>query len=173
MADIRQVEIKIVGDKKKETVSQKVSDPTQGAKDDEDEEDEDSADTSTAKLFTSAYLVSKAKDVTRDVLQETDYFIQRHFQLADDYQGQRSYTVAKNVVLKSVSIGTSAIAAASTLGPVGAVIAVGAAVASTAVDVANNYINQADTIRKMDAQLSYTRVRAGYSLTAGSVGEDK
>ena len=166
MADIRQVEIKIVG-----STSPGGGGDIPGG--DNLPGEDDSSDFSVAKVFTTAYLVSKAKDVTQDVLQETDYFIQRHFQLADDYQGQRSYVRAKNVILKSVSIGTSGVAAFATLGPAGAAVAVGIAVSSVVVDIANNYIDQADTIRKMDAQLSYTRVRAGYSLTAGSVGEDR
>ena len=109
----------------------------------------------------------------KEVVNFADYMFQRHMKLNDDYIGQRNYTAAKNIVGRIGSVGTAIASGFATAGPVGAVIAGALSVAAIGVDIAENYIQQNDNIQKMELNLSFNRMRSGYSLTSGSIGEDR
>ena len=120
------------------------------------------------KVFQSA--VDNAKTLlTEGAL----YGINKHLSLTDDYISQRYLKAGINVISRAVSIGSSIVAGATVGGLVGAVIGAVFAVGDLAFDIFKNYDQQNIMLRQMDAQLQYQRQRAGYSLTSGSIGENK
>ena len=127
-------------------------------------------------------LISRGvSQISNIVIGEAKYEINRYFQLTDDYFGQQDMNIALNVLNKVVDVGSSIYTGAtlgySVGGPIGAVIGgvVGAGISaiSTIMDVERNYNKQIIALNKMDAQLQFNRQRAGYSLTAGSIGENR
>ena len=122
--------------------------------------------------------VSQLKNI---VVGEAKYEINRYFQLNDDYFGQQNMNIALNVMNKVVDVGSSIYTGAQ-LGysvggvagaVVGAIVGAGVSAVSTLMEVDRNYNRQTITLNKMDAQLQFNRQRAGYSLTAGSIGENR
>ena len=101
------------------------------------------------------------------------YSIEKHLSLTDDYVGQRYLKAGKEVISKTMSMGSSIMAGAVMGGVVGAIVGAVLSLSSMAFDIFKNYDQQNIMIRQMDAQLSYQRQRAGYSLTSGSIGENK
>lgn len=107
------------------------------------------------------------------------YQIERKFALTDDYIGQRNFNVARATIgLAAGFIQSTASSAAigATFGPAGAIIG---AVIGAGIDIAQNVISAAQTIdqqniniAQINNQLSYSRQRAGFSLTSGSIGEN-
>lgn len=111
-----------------------------------------------------------AKEV---VTSEVRYEVNKNFTLHDDYVGQRDLNIALGVASKIYGIANATISGAITGGPVGAGIAFAGSVAIEAVGVYQRLDQQNIKIAQMDKQLEYNRVRAGYSLTSGSIGENK
>lgn len=125
-------------------------------------------------LVNQAY--SYAKNI---VISEVSYEINKHFDLTDDYEGKRDFNIAVGVFSKVKNVATSTATGAlagAKFGPVGAVV--GAVVGfggSTIGEIINTYQafdKQNITMQQRNQQLAYTRQRAGYSLTSGSIGEN-
>lgn len=121
----------------------------------------------------AALLLHEAfKYAKQEVTQIASYEVNKYFNLRDDYIGQRNLTVAKNVISKAVGMGT-AIAGGFVLGGVvGSAIALIGTTASLGIEIAQNYDQENIKLRQMNAQLEYSRLRAGYSLTSESIGEN-
>lgn len=117
--------------------------------------------------------VQAAEKVAKEIIDYADYMFQRHMKLNDDYIGQRNYTAVKNIVGRAGSVVTAIGSGFATGGPAGAVIAGLISVAAIGVDITQNYQQQTDNIQKMELNLSFNRMRSGYSLTSGSIGEDR
>lgn len=119
-----------------------------------------------------------AKEMT---INSAEYFIERSFQLTDDYEGQRDFNIAKGFLKRGIAIGGAIVSGAVTGfkagGPIGAVIGASVSgVGSIGMDVINTaqgIDKQNIAIAQLNEQLSYTRQRAGYSLTSGSIGDNK
>ena len=107
------------------------------------------------------------------IVSNVDYAINRHFNLTDDYMGQRTYNIAKGIVSKGYNMAISIQAGFLTGGPMGAAIAASLSIGSTIIEAVKNYDQQNIMLRQMDTQLEYSRQRAGFSLTSGSIGENK
>jgi hypothetical protein len=110
------------------------------------------------------------KDV---VVSEARYEVNKNFTLHDDYIGQRDLNIALGITSKIYGIANATISGAIVGGPIGAGIALIGSVAVEAVGVYQRLDQQNIKIEQMNKQLEYNRVRAGYSLTSGSVGENK
>lgn len=130
----------------------------------------------------SSWLVHKALDEAKSQISTAvDYEFSKYYSTHDDYIGQRNYEIAKANISLAVSVGTSiysgAAMGASLGGPIGAAVGAMASTVFTGVNLALQYNRAMEQqqlkIDQMNAQLSYTRQRSGYSLTSGSVGEDK
>ena len=132
-----------------------------------------------SKAAAKALAVSFANVVATEVVNWADYFSNRELTLTDDYIGQRN----KNIALTQINRGIGAISTIGSFAALGAAggaagIAIGALV-GTAVAVAGiarsdiqGWDQQNIQIRQMEAQLGYTRARAGWSTQAASIGED-
>lgn len=119
--------------------------------------------------YVSNFIINQSKSIIKE---ESKYWLDRKFNLEDDYVSQRNVNIASNIINRAIGdIGS--IASASLIAP-----PFGFAVASVAVgvslitDIVKNYQQQSDNIRIMNNQLNFSRVRSGYSLTAGSIGEN-
>ena len=118
-----------------------------------------------------------AIEITKNVLW---YNYEKHLSLADDYIGQRNLAITR----AKVSVATSFVSATATGAAVGFKVGggVGALVGAligggtnAIMPIANAQIElyqQNIRIQQMDAQLSYTRQRTGFSLNSGSIGYD-
>lgn len=165
MADLRQVEVifKVGGG---ETAEKKPSEKIKsGTKNKVQEQKTD---------YVGATLVSQAWGyVKADITKIANYEINKWFSLNDDYIGQRNLTNALNVVNRAKNTAASIAAGIVLGGAVGGVIAAVGSFITLGIDIAQNIDRQNIALRQMDAQLSYQRQRAGYSLTSGRIGEDK
>lgn len=108
-----------------------------------------------------------------------EYYWNKELTLTDDYIGQRNKNIAMTQISRAINVATTTgswTAMGAALGPVGAVIGgiLGAAVSISGI-VRSNVQGQEQediAIRQMNAQLGFTRSRAGWSLQAASIGED-
>jgi hypothetical protein len=176
MSDIRSVEIVI---RQKGSSSKNTATAEQAAYDPSSEIDMVSPDASYSSFDEFKKVVNytiagvSIKNTAENIVKRTDYAITRYFKLNDDYIGQRNYNDAKNVLGKIASTAAFAASATAVFGPIGGIVSIVSSVVSTGVDIIGNYVQTYDEMNKVNAQLSFTRVRAGYSLTAGSTGEDR
>lgn len=111
---------------------------------------------------------------------ESEYQISRYFSTRDDYIGQRNMGAARAMVGNAVGFGAAVFAGAragSSAGGWGALAGAAIGAASWGVTKAIGGAQALDAqvlgLAKMDAQLGYARQRSGWSLTSGSVGEDR
>ena len=95
---------------------------------------------------------------------EANYEISRYFTIYDDVAGERNLAMAKAYINHIA-------------GPVGgfagAMLAGSVAGVGMALEARRALEQQDLRIAQAEAQLGYTRQRAGWSLTAGSIGENK
>ena len=118
--------------------------------------------------------------VTGEVINWAEYYWNRELTLTDDYIGQRQKQIATTQIARGASaVGTiagSALAGFDLGGWVGAiigaVIGASAEVAQTVRSDLQGTDQQNIQLRQMDAQLGFTRSRAGWSTKAASIGED-
>lgn len=99
--------------------------------------------------------------------------VNRYFNITDNYLGQQSLNICLNIAGKVKSAGESIVGGALVAGPAGAVIMAAVEAGKLGLEIYQNYSEQNLQLRKMDAQLDYNRQRAGYSLTAGTQGENR
>ena len=121
------------------------------------------------KLATARSTISYVKNL---VVDSAEYAINRNFQLTDDYIGKRNVSIALNMVHRSTQLGMSIATGFMIGGPVGAVAMGSLNIASQGVGVFKAIDQQNIKLAQLDEQLGFTRERAGYSLTDGSVGRN-
>lgn len=109
----------------------------------------------------------------KNITTEAKYQINKYFVTRDDYVGQRNVNAAMSMANMAIGFGSSIVAGFMVGGPVGAVIGGISSAVSTAVGVYNTLDAQNLKVDQMNAQLAFTRQRSGYSLTSGSVGDNK
>lgn len=119
--------------------------------------------------YVSNFIINQAKSIIKE---ESKYWLDRKFNLEDDYVTQRNVNIASNIISRSISDIGSIASATMIAGPVGFVISSVAVGVGLITDTIKNYQQQNDNIRIMNNQLNFSRVRSGYSLTAGSIGEN-
>lgn len=121
-----------------------------------------------------------AEATTSEVLNWGNYLWDRKLTLTDDYVGQRQKNIALQLMNKGMSIAGNifsltaygAMIGGPLGGAFGAAIGTVISIASVARENAQAYEQQEIQLRQMNAQLGYTRQRAGWSTTAASIGED-
>lgn len=139
-----------------------------------------SDDDSTAKAVAAFAVTQSVQLVANEVVAWADYYWERELTLNDDYVGQRN----KNIAIMQISRATSAISTIGSMTAAGAAVGgwagaiVGAVIGTVtaASGIVRSNIQGQDqqdiAIRQMNAQLDFTRSRAGWSLQAASIGED-
>lgn len=118
------------------------------------------------------YVVSQAKQVVGLVANEVLYEINKYYTLTDNVEGKRDLNIALGLIHRGGQIVGPTIAG-SYFGPVGAVIGFGVGIGREVISLYQGYDQQNIQLRQLNTQLEYSRQRAGYSLTSGSIGEDK
>lgn len=113
------------------------------------------------------------KSLIQEGVNECDYWLNRTLQATDNYQGQRTIAVAKNLGSWAQSAGMKIINGISTGGIMGGIIATGLVALDTSLSIYKNYNEEQFKIDIQNTELDMTRVRSGYSLTSGSIGGDK
>lgn len=108
--------------------------------------------------------------IAGSVLSSADYFIDRALMLRDDYQGQRSLNVAKNLIGKGISTATFVGVGVAIGGVVGGVIGAVVSVANTNMEIYKNYSQERLKITSMNESLKFNEERAGTSLIDGNRG---
>lgn len=110
-----------------------------------------------------------------------DYYITRAYVLKDDYIGQRNYQIAKSILMGVASdvggVAGWAISGFKIGQAPGAIIGTILGTAITALSRGLDYNKQMQQqelqVRLLNQTLEFNRQRAGYSLSSGSVGEDR
>lgn len=161
MASKRIIEVRISGDIK--STKEKVEEPKNDIKDED----------KVATIFTNVVATQAYAQLKGELTEMAMYGINRHLMLTDDYVSERQLTASLNVINRSISVGATIVAGASVGGPVGAVFGALVGVSTTMFDIFKNLDQQNIRIKQMDKQLEYQRQRVGFSLTSGSIGENK
>ena len=128
-----------------------------------------SSSTSSKSTVIVVALESVLKSAKNMTVGQANWQFQRYFRMHDDYIGQEKLNIAKSFVSKGAAIG----AGFAMGGIVGGIVATIAVAGSTALDAYRLHNEEDLKLRQMDAQLRFQRERAGYSLTAGSIGENR
>lgn len=105
--------------------------------------------------------------------EELPYELSKAITMSDDYVAARRISATASVVSKGASVAQALSTAFAAGGLIGLGIATIGESAMLGIEIYQNYDKQSIALRKQDAQLDYLRQRAGYSLTSGSIGEDK
>lgn len=170
MADTREIVITI---KKEET---KLPSPTEKALGDDKKEETPTGVTSAMNILANqVYQRMKASVIT-----EAKYQVNRYFSTRDDYIGQRNAQNALTAISHGMALGASVLAGMK-VGLVGGAVGmgvgalVGASIygVSSAVGIYNTLDQQALNVSQRNATLQFSRERAGWSLTSGSIGEGR
>ena len=135
---------------------------------------------STAKEVAKFAVVQVVQEVANEIVAWADYEWNRELMLNDDYVGQRNKNIAMTQINRAVSYGSTILsntaAGAAVGGAPGAVIGFVIGTAKVTANVVRNNLQGQDqqniSLRQMEAQLQFTRSRAGWSLKAASIGED-
>ena len=134
----------------------------------------------TAKAVAAFAVAQTAQAVASEVVAWAEYEWIKELTLSDDYIGQREKNIALTQINRGISA-VSSIASATASGAavggwvgaiIGFVIGTGTQIASIARSNVQGQEQQDIQIRQMNAQLSYTRSRAGWSTQAASIGEN-
>ena len=141
--------------------------------------EEESDNDKKSKSAYAALALQVGSTAINEVAAWAEYYWNKELTLTDDYIGQRNKNIALTQIGRAVNVVTTTgswAAMGAALGPVGAIIGgiLGAAVSVSGI-VRSNVQGQEQediAIRQMNAQLSFTRSRAGWSLEAASIGED-
>lgn len=128
----------------------------------------------------ASVMINQAYEYAKSiVVNEVTYEVNKYFDLSDDYESKRDLNIALGVAKKVVGVGVATASGAkigAKFGPVGAVIGAvigfGGSTIGEAINVYQAYDKQSITMKQRNKQLEYTRVRVGYSLTSGSIGEN-
>ena len=134
---------------------------------------EDSPSGQISSIVNKVVLKSVAKNVAQDIYNMAIYHYEKEWSLTDDYQSQRTCTIALNIIGRSMSIAANAFIGFSVGGPVGLAIATVSSAVDLGFDIYKNLDQQNIRIKQMSEQLEYTRIRVGYSTKAESIGEGK
>ena len=129
-----------------------------------------------AGILVASVLANQVYERTKQtVINEAMYQINKHFELTDDFEGKRDLNIALSVIGRTKNLATSTLAGAklgSAGGPigtvVGAVVGFSLGAIGEAVSIYHKFDEQDRANALRDAQLDYTRQRAGYSLTGES-----
>lgn len=129
---------------------------------------QDSSDGGAAK----AIAIQAGERVLNEITSLAEYEWNKSLNLSDDYIGQRQKQVAMQCVNTTISTISTVGSFAAIGGPIGAVVGLLVSGVSLGKQIWQNYDQENIRLRQMDAQLSYTRARAGWSTNAASIGED-
>lgn len=135
---------------------------------------------STSKAIAAFTIAQVAQTTVNELVNWGEYYWNRELMLDDDYIGQRNKQVALTHINRGIGmisgVASSSAAGAMVGGVAGAIIGavIGLAVQTASVVRSNVQGQDQQTImlRQMDAQLQFTRSRAGWSTKAASIGED-
>ena len=173
MADNRSVVITLKLDKGDDdnSVSEQVK--TDTGKNDKDKTNK------SLKTYAAAQIASL---VTSEMVNWGEYFWDRELTLNDDYIGQRDKAIITMQINRGISAGSSIVSsvasglALSGGNPVGAAIGFVVGLTTQAASIIRSNVQGRDKqnimLRQMNAQLEFTRSRAGWSTHAASIGED-
>ena len=127
------------------------------------------------------FAVAKSVEIgAREIVSWAEYNWNKELTLNDDYIGQRNKNIAITQINRAVgafsTIASSTASGAAIGGLTGALIGAVVGTFSTVSGIIRSNVQGQDqqniAIRQMDAQLDFTRSRAGWSLKAASIGED-
>ena len=132
------------------------------------------------KAVASFAIAQTAQLVSNEIVAWADYYWERELTLNDDYISQRSKTIALTHISRVTgavsNVGSMTATGAMVGGTAGAIVGAIIGVVTEASRVVRSNIQGQDqqniAIRQMNAQLEFTRSRAGWSLQAASIGED-
>lgn len=135
---------------------------------------------STAKAVASFAVTQSIQIIANEVVAWAEYQWNRELTLNDDYVGQREKNIAIMQINRGINavstVGSMAATGASIGGAAGAIVGLVIGTANSVAGIVRSNVQGQDqqniAIRQMDAQLEFTRSRAGWSTQCASIGED-
>lgn len=131
------------------------------------------------KIAISSMAMKAVNQAVNIASKQAQWQVNRNFALNDDYIGERNLQIAKgyvDIIAQDAGTIASWTMAGAKAGPWGAVagfaIGTGVAIGNRIMSVTRNLQDQQLRIDQMDAELSFNRQRAGFSLNSGSIGEN-
>lgn len=128
---------------------------------------------SISNFVNSSVVMSSAKRLGSILLDEALYEQRKYYDLTDNVEGKRDLNIAVGLIHRGASIASATIIGAKTAGVAGAVVGFSIGAIREGISIYQGYDQQNIQLRQLQTQLAYTRERAGYSLTSGSIGENK
>lgn len=104
--------------------------------------------------------------------QTAQYEINKYFDTTNDYVSKRNLNEAITLVGLGSSLAMATVAGARVAGIAGATVGAGLYLGHQALNISLRLDAQRMELERNDAQLAFSRERAGYSLTADSRGEN-
>ena len=121
----------------------------------------------------TSVLANQVYENVKAMLKQTaEYEIGKYFDTKNDYVAKRDLSEALTYINMASSVATATYVGFKTGGPVGAAIGAGLVLSHQALNASLALERQRMAIERNDAQLAFSRDRAGFSLTAGSRGEN-
>ena len=135
---------------------------------------------STAKAVAKFAVAQSMQVVASEVINWAEYYWDRKLTLTDDYVGQRNKQIALTQINRGIgtftSIGSMTAAGAAVGHGIGAAIGFLIGTATQIASITRSNLQGRDQqnilLRQIEAQLDFTRSRAGWSTQAASIGED-
>lgn len=135
---------------------------------------------STAKAVAAFAITQSVQLVANESVAWAEYYWNRELTLNDDYIGQRNKNIAMTQINRATgaisTIGSMTATGAAVGGWIGAIIGAVLGTVTAATGIVRSNIQGQDQqdiyLRQTNAQLDFTRSRAGWSLQAASIGED-
>lgn len=144
-----------------------------GKKKSQEKAKQDTTQTDIVNHALNNYVIGQAKKVGQTLLSEALYEVNKYFDLTDNVEGKRNLNIAMGMVHRGTSVLGSTFLGAEIGGVPGALVGFASGVINEAINIYQGYDQQNIQLRQLNTQLEYTRERAGYSLTSGSIGENK
>lgn len=144
-----------------------------GKKKSQEKAKQDTTQTDIVNHALNNYVIGQAKKVGQTLLSEALYEVNKYFDLTDNVEGKRNLNIAMGLVHRGTNVLGSTFLGAEIGGVPGALVGFASGVINEAINIYQGYDQQNIQLRQLNTQLEYTRERAGYSLTSGSIGENK
>ena len=131
------------------------------------------ANSSVKSAFVMSQIQKAGKSLASMGVDMVMYRVNRNLTLTDNYLAQQDMTIALNIISTASGAAMSIVGGAMVAGPWGAAIAAVVETTRIGINIFKNYDQEYLQIKAMDAQLDFSRQRAGYALTAGSRGTNR
>lgn len=133
----------------------------------------EAANSSVKSAFVLSQIQKSAKSLANIGVGVVQYRINRYLTLTDNYLAQQDMDIALNNISMAAGVAMNIVGGAMVGGPWAAAAVAVVEATKIGFNIFRNFDQQQLMLTAMNAQLDFSRERAGYSLTSGSKGTDR